>query len=102
MREERKSLAEKLKDKNYIESLSQRSRSELMAAISILEPEELSKISSISVAYRIAREKWIRMNVPESEWEEYLQGKPLFWKSYVILNKMQSETNIDKHGAAET
>jgi hypothetical protein len=102
MREEKKSLAEKLKDKDYIESLSERSKSELMAAISILEPEELSRISSISVAYRIAREKWIKMNIPEYEWEEYLKGKPLFWKSYVILNKMQSETNVDKYGTTET
>jgi hypothetical protein len=102
MKKSRESLLEKLKDKNYIESLSERSRSELIAAISVLEPEELSRISSISVAYRIAREKWIKMNVPRTEWEEYLSGKPLFWKSYVMLNKLHSETIIDKHGARET
>ena len=102
MKKSRESLLEKLKDKNYIESLSERSRSELIAAISVLEPEELSRISSISVAYRIAREKWIKMNVPRTEWEEYLSGKPLFWKSYVMLNKLQSETIIDKYGTAET
>jgi hypothetical protein len=102
MRRSRESLLEKLKDKRFIESLSERSKSELIAAISVLEPEELSRISSISVAYRIAREKWIKMNVPRTEWEEYLSGKPLFWKSYVMLNKLNSETIIDKYGATET
>jgi hypothetical protein len=97
----KKSLLEKIRDKEYLESLSERSRSELIAAISVLNPEELSKISSISVAYRIAREKWIKMNIPQIEWQEYLEGKPLFWKSFVMLNKLQSE-EIPEHGTVET
>ena len=97
-----KSLVEKMKDKKYIESLSERSRNELIAAISVLDAQELSKISSISVAYKIARQKWIKMNLPETKWEEYIEGKPLFWKSYITFNKLQSQNNIDYYGTAET
>ena len=97
-----KNLVEKMKDKRYIEKLSDRSRNELIAAISVLDAQELSKISSISVAYKIARHKWIKMNLPETKWEEYIEGKPLFWKSYITFNKLQSKNNIDYYGTTET
>jgi len=78
----RKSLLEKLQDPKYLESLSERRRRELQKCIEILGLEQLQYFSSIAVAYKKAREKWIEEHIPEDKREEYYK-RPIF--------------NIDEH-----
>ena len=57
------SLATKLNNPEFVESLSERRRRELLVCQKLLSEEELEQESSIQVAYKKARKKFI---------EEYL------------------------------
>jgi len=73
-----KSLYEKMQDEEYLNTLCERRRRELELARKILGEEELRNSSSISTAYRKAREKWIIENMPPDEQEKFIyQRRPL-------------------------
>ena len=71
----RRPLKEKLNDKEYLESLSDRRRRELLFCSKILTEEELSYYSSIAVAYNVARRRYIEENIPEEEKAKYLYSR---------------------------
>jgi len=52
-------LFEKLRDKEYLERLSKRKYKELMICSLMLDEEELRSNTSITTAYRIARDRYI-------------------------------------------
>jgi len=54
-----KSLADKLQDNNYLDSLSGRRLREILFCEKMLNEEELEQESSIQVGYKKAREKFI-------------------------------------------
>jgi len=58
------SLLEKLIDEEYVKSLSQRKYRELMFCKELLSEEELRQYSSISVAYAVARERFVDQILP--------------------------------------
>ena len=53
------SLSKKIRNKEWIENLSERAKRKLEICIAILKPEELESYSSINTAYKIARERYI-------------------------------------------
>jgi len=77
----RRPLIEKLRDQEYLDSLSERRRKEILFCSQLLSTQELSHLSSIAVAYNIARRKYIEENIREEEREDYLvKRKPIFYK----------------------
>jgi hypothetical protein len=76
----RRPLIEKIHDEDYLNNLSNRRKRELLFCSQILSPEELSQLSSIAVAYNIARRKYVEENFSEEEQTEYLiKKKPIFF-----------------------
>jgi len=53
-------LSRKIKNKEWLNSLSQTARRRLEICLEILEPDELNEYSSIRTAYRVARERYIK------------------------------------------
>lgn len=53
------SIKDKLEDDDYINSLSDRRRGEIKICKEMLSDEELEHFCSITVAYRIARKRYI-------------------------------------------
>jgi len=72
------SLKDKLEDEEYIESLSNRRKKEILICNKILEENDLSFLSSIDVGYHIAKEKYIKEKYGEENLEE-MNNSPLFW-----------------------
>jgi len=58
------SLLEKLIDEEYVRSLSQRKYRELMFCKELLSEEELKQFSSISVAYSVAKSRFVDQILP--------------------------------------
>ena len=61
------SIKDKLEDKGYIGSLSDKMKGELKICIEMLTDEELSYYSSISTAYKVARERYIEKYFDEED-----------------------------------
>lgn len=75
----KRTLLDKWNDPMYLEELSERRRRELEFAKQILNAEELQSYSSIDIAYREARRKFIENYMPFEQQEEYLNNKkPIF------------------------
>jgi len=53
------SIKAKLENKEYIDSLCDRSKGELKICVEMLTDKELSYYSSINTAYKVARERYI-------------------------------------------
>jgi len=70
-----KPLLEKLNDPEYMASLSERSRKELLFSAAILSEEELRSCSSIDVAYSIARITYIKEYLKDEELAERVKTK---------------------------
>jgi len=72
------SLLEKIKNKEYVESLCPKSKRELEICKLMLSEEELASYNSISVAYSIARDRLIEQYFPHLR-DRYKRRKvPLF------------------------
>jgi len=55
----RRPIIEKLEDKDYVDSLNEKSKKKLLFCKEYLSNEELKTNNSINVAYNIARERYI-------------------------------------------
>ena len=58
-------LSKKIQNKEWLNSLSPRAKRRLEICLEILEPEELNEYSSIRTAYKVARERYIRICMGE-------------------------------------
>lgn len=68
------SLLSKLKDREYFCNLSERRRKELLFASKYLTEEELQTLSSIDVAYNIARQRYIEKRNLEVKYRQPIFG----------------------------
>lgn len=74
----KQSIWDKIQNPDYIENLCDRNRRELEFARSILNEEELQQVSSIDVAFAVARRKYVRENIEPSKQVLYDSRKPIF------------------------
>jgi len=71
----RKSITEKLEDEQFIASLNEKSKKQLMFCKEYLEEDELQHINSISTGYNIARERYIEKVLKKLNPEMYKRIK---------------------------
>jgi len=79
----RSSLAAKLENDEYLDSLSERERKQLLVCRELLTDNELSDLSSIRVGYKIARNRYIEEHYGR-DMIDVFEGIPLFFKDNVI------------------
>ncbi len=64
-------LKDRLEDSEWVDSLSERKRKELMLCSLLLSEEELESKSSIAAGYRVARNRLLHEVLPEMDPEFY-------------------------------
>jgi len=79
-------LKDKLQDEEYLSSLSERRRRELLVCGKLLTEEELEYFSSIDTAYKIARSRYIRSRFDEEMASKILERGhvPIFFKDKIL------------------
>ena len=88
-KELRRSLFNKLEDKEFVESLSEKTRRRLFFAQMLLSDDELRENSSIQVAYDLAKDRYLEDYLKKYDIMEYIRVKnnpsiPTFNKKHVI------------------